>query len=121
MGGGDDAVRDDLQMLPDVKLQWRAGEAGAVTAALFVAGKYVISWYLTTMGRFTYGAAASLVVLILWVYYSALIVLFGAALSKMRMLHRGEEVVPKTTAARIAFQVFEGTTEKNLHKVATID
>jgi len=112
-----------FKMLPDVKLQWRdMWKAGAATAALFVAGQYVISWYLTTMApASTYGAAASLVVVILWVYYSALIILFGAALSKMRMLHRGEEVVPKTTAARIAFQVFEGTTERDLHKVATID
>jgi membrane protein len=112
-----------FKMLPDVKLQWRdMWKAGAATAALFVGGQYLISLYLTTMApASTYGAAASLVVVILWVYYSALIILFGAALSKMRMLHRGEEVVPKTTAARIAFQVFEGTTERNLHKVATID
>jgi membrane protein len=112
-----------FKMLPDVKLEWRdMWKAGAATAALFVAGQYLISFYLTTMApASTYGAAAALVVVILWVYYSALIVLFGAALSKMRMLNRGEEVVPKTTAARIAFQVFEGTTERNLHKVATID
>jgi membrane protein len=112
-----------FKMLPDVQLQWRdMWKAGALTALLFVAGQYLISWYLTTMApASTYGAAASLVIVLLWVYYSALIILFGAAISKMRMLHRGEEVVPKTTAARIAFQVFEGETERNLHKVATID
>jgi hypothetical protein len=55
------------------------------------------------------------------VYYSALIILFGAAISKTRMLHRGEEVVPKATAARITFDVFEGTTDRNLRKVGSID
>jgi membrane protein len=112
-----------FKVLPDVRLQWRdMWKAGAVTALLFVGGQYVISWYLTTMApASTYGAAASLVVVLLWVYYSALIILFGAAISKTRMLHRGEEVVPKATAARITFDVFEGTTDRNLRKVGSID
>ena len=56
---------------------------GAVaTAVLFNLGKFVIGWYIGTQGlESTYGAAASLVVLLVWVYYSAQIVLFGAELT----------------------------------------
>ena len=68
------------KMLPDVKLNWSDVWVGAaVTALLFTGGKYLIGLYL---GRSTwigvYGAAGSLVVVLLWVYYSAQIVLLGA-------------------------------------------
>lgn len=66
--------------LPDANVQWRYALAGGfVTALLFNAGKLAISWYIGTQGlESTYGAAASVVVLLIWVYYSAQIVLFGA-------------------------------------------
>jgi membrane protein len=66
--------------LPDAPVLWRDVWLGAaITAALFEAGKFLIGMYI---GResldSTYGAAASLVVVLLWVYYSSQIVLFGA-------------------------------------------
>lgn len=70
--------------LPDVKLAWRDVWAGAiVTAGLFTVGKFVIGLYL---GRSTtassYGAAGSVVVLLLWIYYSSQIVLLGAEFTR---------------------------------------
>jgi membrane protein len=72
------------KVLPDVQLAWRDVWVGAfVTALLFTAGRYLIGLYL---GRFhemsAYGAAGSLVVLLVWVYYSAQVFLFGAAFTK---------------------------------------
>jgi len=73
-----------FKVLPDVKIAWREVWAGATaTALLFNLGKHVIGLYL---GKSTvasaYGAAGSLVVVLLWVYYSAQILLFGAKLTQ---------------------------------------
>ena len=69
-----------FKMLPDAKIDWRDVWIGAVvTAALFTIGKAGIGAYLGHSGLTeTYGAAGSVVVLLMWVYYSALILLFGA-------------------------------------------
>lgn len=72
------------KVLPDTPLAWRDVAIGAlVTAALFTSGKSLIGWYLgqATPGS-TYGAAGTLIVLLLWAYYSAQIFLFGAELTK---------------------------------------
>jgi membrane protein len=72
-----------FKWFPDVPVRWRDVWVGAVTAAvLFEVGKLAIAWYIGRQGlESTYGAAASLVVLLIWVYYTAQIVLFGAELS----------------------------------------
>jgi membrane protein len=72
-----------FKFFPDTWLDWRDIWPGAfATALLFNAGKSAISWYIGTQGfESTYGAAASIVVLLIWVYYSAQIVLFGAELT----------------------------------------
>ena len=72
-----------FKWFPDVPVRWRDVWVGALAAAvLFEAGKLAIAWYIGRQGlESTYGAAASLVVLLIWVYYTAQIVLFGAELS----------------------------------------
>lgn len=72
-----------FKWFPDVPVRWRDVWVGALAAAvLFEAGKLAIAWYVGRQGlESTYGAAASLVVLLIWVYYTAQIVLFGAELS----------------------------------------
>jgi membrane protein len=68
------------RILPDVHIRWKDVWVGAfVTALLFVLGKYLIGLYLgtSTLGS-TYGAAGSLVILLLWIYYSAQILFLGA-------------------------------------------
>ena len=72
------------KMLPSVRLAWKDVAIGAViTAVLFTAGKYAISLYLgSSTVASTYGAAGSVIVVLLWVYYSAQVFLFGAELTR---------------------------------------
>ena len=69
-----------FKWFPDTEVAWRDVLLGAIaTAVLFNLGKFAIGWYIGTQGlESTYGAAASIVVLLVWVYYAAQIVLFGA-------------------------------------------
>jgi membrane protein len=85
-----------FKYLPDVKISWRDSFVGAlITAALFAGGKLAISRYLG-MSKFAgaYGAAGSLLVLLVWVYYSAAIVLFGAELAQAYASRFGRGIVP---------------------------
>ena len=72
------------KVLPDVKLSWRDVWVGAlVTAGLFSIGRLIIGLYLGTAGiASTYGAAGSVVVILVWVYYSAQIILLGAEFTR---------------------------------------
>lgn len=72
-----------LKWLPDVNVEWRDVWPGAALAALlFNVGKLAIAWYIGTQGlESAYGAAASIVVLLIWVYWSAQILLLGAEVS----------------------------------------
>jgi membrane protein len=69
-----------FKWLPDTPVDWRDVWLGAaLTAALFEIGKFLIGFYVGKQAlESTYGAATSLVMLLIWVYYSAQIVLFGA-------------------------------------------
>jgi membrane protein len=73
------------KVLPDVDIAWREVWIGAaLTAVLFTVGKWLLGLYLGRKGVTSpYGAAGSLVLVLLWVYYSGLIVFFGAALTKV--------------------------------------
>ena len=98
-----------FKILPDVRLRWRDMWFGAViTALLFVVGQWGISLYLTrTATRSTFGAAGSVVMILLWVYYSSLILLFGAAITRAAIHLRGDRIVPKSTAVRVRVEVLE--------------
>jgi membrane protein len=69
-----------FRWFPDADVRWPdALKGGIATSVLFNVGKLAIAWYIGAQGlESTYGAAASIVVLLIWVYYSAQIVLFGA-------------------------------------------
>ena len=75
-----------LRYVPDVRLRWRDVWQGALaTAVLFLIGKALLALYLgTTAVASAYGAAGSLIVVILWVYYSAMIFYFGAEFTRVR-------------------------------------
>ena len=68
-----------FRTLPDTKITWRdVGPGAMVTAVLFLLGKFLIGWYLSFSGvASAYGAAGSLIVLLLWVYYSAQLLFWG--------------------------------------------
>jgi membrane protein len=92
-----------FKFLPDVKIAWRDVWVGAlVTAALFTLGKFLIGLY---MGRAavasTYGAAGSVMVLLLWVYYSSQILFFGAELTQVYARMYGSRIVPKENARAV--------------------
>jgi membrane protein len=77
--------------LPDAPVDWQDVWLGAaVTAALFEIGKFAISFYIGRLGlESTYGAAASIVVVLIWAYYSSQIVLMGAEITHAFALHQG--------------------------------
>jgi membrane protein len=102
-----------FKVLPDAKMSWRSVWPGALfTAVLFVIGKFLIGFYLgqSNPGE-AYGAAGSLAVLLLWVYYSSLIVLFGAEFTETWAERRGEGIEPEPGAVRVKRekQVLAGT------------
>jgi membrane protein len=72
------------KVLPSLRLAWKDVAVGAlITAVLFIAGKYAIGLYLgSSTVASTYGAAGSVIVVLLWVYYSAQVFLFGAELTR---------------------------------------
>jgi membrane protein len=92
-----------FKVLPDVVLSWRDVMIGAVvTALMFVIGRYGITLFLAhTAKASTFGAAASLVIVLFWVYYSALILLLGAAFTRMYLHARGKPLVPRKSAVRV--------------------
>ncbi len=98
-----------FKVLPDAIIDWEdVWFGGAVTALLFVVGRYLIAFYLTyTAPASTYGAAGSLVLILLWVYYSSLILFFGAALTKARVLSSGKRVVPRKLAVLVREEIVE--------------
>lgn len=83
-----------FKVLPSVELTWRDVAAGAVlTAVLFTFGKIAIGYYLGKSNiASSYGAAASIITLLLWIYYSSLILLFGAEFTKVYAESRGSRI-----------------------------
>ena len=91
------------KFLPDVVISWKDVWIGAaVTALLFSAGKYAIGIYLgQTATASAFGAAGSLVVLLFWVYYSALISFLGAEFTQVYARRYGPGIRPKEHAVRV--------------------
>jgi membrane protein len=91
------------RVLPDVEVAWRDVWLGALsTAVLFVVGKSLFGLYLghSSIGV-SYGAAGSLVIIILWTYYSCLILLFGAEITQVQASLRHARLVPNETAVHV--------------------
>ncbi|MCF8004323.1 MAG: YihY/virulence factor BrkB family protein [Chromatiaceae bacterium] len=95
-----------FKVLPDVLLTWRDVLPGAlVTALLLTLGRYGIALYLAeTAIASTYGAAASLLVILFWVYFSALLLLLGVALTRAELSVRNRPIVPRASAVRVVQQ-----------------
>lgn len=92
-----------FKVLPDVKLRWRDVFIGAVlTAGLFTVGRHLIGAYLGRVGvGQRYGASRSLVALLVWVYYSAQILLLGAEFTKVWSRRHGVQVTPTKVAVPV--------------------
>ncbi len=91
------------KILPDAKISFRDSLVGSIfTTILFLIGKWGITFYLGWLTvNSTYGAAASLVIILLWVYYSAIIFYFGAEFTHVYAIHAGSGVKAKTHAVLI--------------------
>jgi membrane protein len=92
-----------FKVLPDARAAWRDVWVGAaVTALLFVVGKFLIGLYLgrSNPGQ-AFGAAASLAVMLLWIYYSSMILLYGAEFTQAWAERRGRGIVPEKGAVRV--------------------
>ena len=93
-----------FKVLPDVRIAWHDVWVGAVfTAALFTVGKFLLGLYLGRNSTVSaYGAAGSIVLILLWVYYSAQIMFFGAALTQVYVNRFGMRLQPKAHARSVA-------------------
>jgi membrane protein len=92
-----------FKFLPDVKIQWRDVWVGAViTAILFGIGKWLLGFYLGSgAAGSAYGAASSLITLLLWVYYSSQILLFGGEFTQVYAQRAGRGFKPSEYAVRV--------------------
>ena len=91
------------KFVPDVEIQWKDVWVGAaLTSILFTIGKYLIGLYIGTSGvSSSFGAAGSLITVLVWVYYSSLIFFLGAEFTKVYASEYGSGVVPAENAQRI--------------------
>jgi membrane protein len=92
-----------FKLLPDARIAWSDVWVGAaITALLFTLGKFLIGLYLgkSDVGS-AYGAAGSLVIVLLWVYYSAQILLFGAEFTQVYANTSGTSIVPTEQAVAV--------------------
>jgi membrane protein len=110
-----------FKVLPDAQIKWRDVASGAmVTAVLFMIGKFAISIYIgkSNVGG-TYGAAGSLVVLLLWTYYSSIILFFGAEFTKAYAIAYGSEIKPNhyaVTTREVEIETGNDSIQKNDEK-----
>ena len=98
-----------FKFLPDINIQWRDVWIGAVlTAILFGIGKWLLGFYLGSgAAGSAYGAASSLITLLLWVYYSSQILLFGAEFTQVSAQQAGRELEPSHYAIRVETKEIE--------------
>jgi len=92
-----------FKFLPDAEIKWRYVRSGAIfTAILFILGKYLISLYMQFAApESAYGAAGSIIIILLWVYYTAAILYFGAEYTKVHTKWACGEIVPSKYAVRV--------------------
>lgn len=93
-----------FKLVPDVKIAWRdVWVGGIVTAVLFSIGRVALAWYVGRSATVSpFGAAGSLVALVVWVYYSAQILFFGAEFAQVYAARYGTRIVPSKNAVPVA-------------------
>jgi membrane protein len=109
-----------FKILPDGKIKWKDAFIGAFfTALLFSIGKWAIGLYLgnSSLGA-TYGAAASVVIILTWVYYTSIILYFGAEFTKVHALDYGGGIIPNETAVFIIKQESKEISVRHKHPEA---
>ena len=115
-----------FKVLPDARVRWRDVWMGAIfTALLFSVGKYFLGFYLGRASTTSsYGAAGSLVIVLLWVYYSSLILFFGAEFTQVHAKAMGSRIVPTPEAVPVTEEARaeQGlATKEQLHEAIKAD
>ena len=114
-----------FKVLPDANIRWRDVAAGAfATTLLFMLGKFAISFYVSksNIGS-TFGTAGSLVILLVWVYYSSIILYFGAEFTKAWSLQYGSPIQPNhyaITTKVIEVEAGKATIQEKEKKIQNI-
>jgi membrane protein len=92
-----------FKVLPDARIDWKHVRFGTIiTSLLFMGGKFLISYYLGHSSLATiYGTAGSAIILLLWVYYSAMILYFGAVFTHVYTVQTGSYIYPNSYAVNI--------------------
>ena len=114
-----------FKVLPDAVIKWRDVISGSiVTAILFMIGKFAISIYIgqSNVGS-TYGAAGSLIIILLWTYYSSIILYFGAEFTKAYAVAYGSEIHPSpyaVTTKEVEIETGNDSIQKNDEKPTVI-
>lgn len=105
-----------FKWLPDVKLRWKTTYLGAaLTTVLFLIGESVIGFYFGKSDPASvYGGASSVVLILLWVYYTCLIVFYGAEFTVQFALYKNEKVEPNQYAEPAIYQELEELEKKKL-------
>lgn len=104
-----------FKVLPDVKIKWKDVRSGAIfTAILFIIGQYIISLYIqyTAQGS-AYGAAGSLIVILVWIYYTAAILYIGAEFTQVYAEAQGSHIEP----ADYAVVIQQTEVERKMHEM----
>ncbi|WP_372897928.1 YihY/virulence factor BrkB family protein [Stieleria sp.] len=97
-----------FKFMPDAVVQWRNVTAGAaITTVLFLAGRYAMQFYFSYSepGAELGAAAASLAVILVWVYYSSMIVLLGAEATQVYAVRYGNGIQPESNAVRVVEEI----------------
>lgn len=98
-----------FKLLPDVSLTWRQISLGSIiTGSLFILGKFLIGFYMGQSNfTATYETAASIILILIWVYYSTVIILFGAEITRSIINYRGDVVNPSPGAVAVIMKEIE--------------
>ncbi len=98
-----------FKTLPDGHLVWKDTLIGSsFTSLFFMIGKFLIGFYLGSSTVATvYGAAGSVIIILIWVYYSAIILYFGSEFTKVYANTHGHKIIPNSYAVMIKKEVFE--------------
>jgi membrane protein len=100
-----------FKVLPDARIAWKdVWVGGLVTGALFTLGKFLLGFYLgrSNPGE-AFGAAGSLALVLVWIYYSSMIVLFGAEFTQTWAIRRGRGIEPEKGARRMHDEIGDPT------------
>lgn len=103
-----------IRLLPDIKIKWKTTFIGAsLTTVLFLIGKYLLDFYFNQSSPGSvYGGASSIVLILLWVYYSCLILFFGAEFTVQYALYRNEDIKPSKFGEPAYYQELQELKEK---------